>query len=150
MWNALSEASGKPVAEIAAGWTEQPGFPIIIVKRKADTKVELSQERFTVNFHDNTDATWKIPLTYLIDGQSPPATLLMLEKTAILEDVPPDRALKLNVEGAGNYRVAYDDESWKLLLASLPGMNVPDQVNLLGDAWAFVQAGGNHSAFIRS
>jgi hypothetical protein len=47
--------------------------------------------------------------------------------------------LKLNVEGAGNYRVAYDEASWKLLLATLPGMNVPDQVNLLSDAWAFVQ-----------
>src|SRR5436190_23602167 len=65
----------------------------------------------------------------------------MSGKMATLEDVPSDRALKLNVEGAGNYRVAYDETSWELLLASLPGMNVPDQVNLLSDAWAFVQAG---------
>jgi len=141
LWNALSEASGKPVVEIAGGWTEQPGFPVANVKREAKGKVALSQERFTVNFQDNTDATWKIPLTYFIDGQSAPTTLLMSEKTATLEDVPPDRALKLNVEGAGNYRVTYDEASWKLLLASLPGMNVPDQVNLLSDAWAFVQAG---------
>src|SRR5438874_4536951 len=28
LWNALSKASGKPVGEIAAGGTEQPGFPI--------------------------------------------------------------------------------------------------------------------------
>src|SRR5438067_5037180 len=141
LWNALSEASGKPVVEIAAGWTEQPGFPVVNVKREANGKVALSQERFTVNFQDHTDATWKIPLTYFIDGQSAPATLLMSEKTATLEDVPPDRALKLNVEGAGNYRVSYDETSWNLLLASLPGMNAPDQVNLLSDAWAFVQAG---------
>src|SRR5256885_9705767 len=141
LWNALGEASGKPVVEIAAGWTEQPGFPVVNVQREANGKVALSQDRFTINFHDNTGTTWKIPLTYFIDGQSAPATLLMLEKTATLEDVPSDRALKLNVEGAGNYRVAYDDTSWKLLLASLPGMNVPDQVNLLSDAWAFVQAG---------
>ena len=65
----------------------------------------------------------------------------MSEKAVTLEDVPADRALKLNVEGAGNYRVAYDEASWKLLLATLPGMNVPDQVNLLSDAWAFVQEG---------
>src|SRR5437660_10680238 len=91
--------------------------------------------------------TWKIPLTYFIDGQSAPATLLMSDKTATLEDVPSDRALKLNVEGAGNYRVAYDDTSWKLLLASLPGMNVPDQVNLPSDAWAFVQTGRQPFSF---
>src|SRR4030095_1580523 len=110
------------------------------VKREANNKVTLSQERFTINFRDNANLTWKIPLTYLIDGQSAAATLLMSEKAITLDDVPADRALKLNVEGAGNYRVAYDDASWKLLLATLPGMNVPDQVNLLSDAWAFVQA----------
>src|SRR6267378_3525703 len=147
LWNALSEASGKPVVEIAAGWTEQPGFPVVNVKREANGKIALSQERFTTNFHDNTGTNWKISLTYFIDGQSAPATLLMSDKTATLEDVPPDRALKLNVEGAGNYRVAYDDQSWNLLLASLPGMNVPDQVNLLSDAWAFVQAGHQPLSF---
>src|SRR5438067_9443629 len=141
LWNALSEASGKPVADIAAGWTEQPGFPVVTVKREANNKVALSQERFTINFRDNAHFTWKIPLTYLIDGQSAAATLLMSEKAVTLEDVPADRALKLNVEGAGNYRVAYDEASWKLLLATLPGMNVPDQVNVLSDAWAFVQEG---------
>jgi len=141
LWNALSEASGKPVSDIAAGWTEQPGFPVVNVKREANNKVALSQERFTINFKDTSDIIWKIPLTYLIDGQSAPATLLMSEKAVTLEDVPADRALKLNVDGAGNYRVAYDEASWKLLLATLPGMNVPDQVNLLSDAWAFVQAG---------
>jgi aminopeptidase N len=141
LWNALSEASGKPVVDIAAGWTEQAGFPVVNVKREANNKVALLQERFTINFQDNSNLIWKIPLTYLIDGQSAPATLLMSEKRVTLEDVPADRALKLNVEGAGNYRVAYDEPSWKLLLATLPDMNVPDQVNLLSDAWAFVQEG---------
>src|SRR5213082_3280245 len=147
LWNALSEASVKPVVEIAAGWTEQPGFPVVNMSRESNGKVALSQEHFTVNFHDNAGTTWKIPLTYFIDGQSAPATLLMSDKAATLEDVAPDRALKLNVEGAGNYRVAYDDQSWNLLLASLPGMNVPDQVNLLSDAWAFVQAGHQPLSF---
>ncbi|HKS31027.1 MAG TPA: M1 family metallopeptidase [Chthoniobacterales bacterium] len=147
LWNALSEASGKPVADIATGWTEQPGFPVVSVKRETNNKVALSQERFTINFKDNANFTWKIPLTYLIDGQSAAATLLMSEKAVTLEDVPVDRALKLNVEGAGNYRVAYDESSWKLLLATLPGMNVPDQVNLLSDAWAFVQEGRRPLSF---
>src|SRR5438034_9370432 len=134
LWNALSEASGKPVVDIAAGWTEQPGFPVVNVKREANNKVALSQERFTINFKDTSNVTWKIPLTYLIDGQSAPATLLMSDKTAALEDVPADRALKLNVEGAGNYRVAYYEAYWKMLLATLPGINVADQVYFIWDA----------------
>src|SRR4029079_13283584 len=33
LWTALSDTSKKSVAEIAAGWTEQPGFPVVSVKR---------------------------------------------------------------------------------------------------------------------
>jgi len=139
LWNALSEASKKPVGEIATGWTQQPGFPIVKVKRDEAGRVALTQERFTVNFQNAPPLEWKIPLTYAVIGE-PPATLLMTSKTASLQDVPADRALKLNVNGAGNYRVQYDDPSWTLLLQALPNLGVEDRVNLLSDAWALVQA----------
>jgi aminopeptidase N len=139
LWNALSEASKKPVGEIAAGWTEQPGFPIVKVKRDEGGKVALTQERCTVNFKNAPPLEWKIPLTYAVVGEAP-ATLLMTGKTDSLQDVPADRALKLNVNGAGNYRVQYDDPSWNLLLQALPNLGVEDRVNLLSDAWALVQA----------
>ena len=140
LWNALSEASNKSVGEIAAGWTEQPGFPVVTVKREADGKVRLTQERFTVNFKNAPPLLWQIPLTYSVVGETP-ATLLMTDKTAALENIPADRALKLNLNGAGNYRVEYDDRSWELLLKALPKLGVEDRVNLMSDAWALVQAG---------
>jgi aminopeptidase N len=65
----------------------------------------------------------------------------MTDKMAALENIPADRALKLNVNGAGNYRVEYDDASWQLLLKALPKFGVEDRVNLMSDAWALVQAG---------
>ena len=139
LWNALSEASKKPVGDIAAGWTEQPGFPVVTVKRETDGKVRLTQKRFTVNFKNAPPLEWKIPLTYLVIGQTP-ATLLMTGKTEILENIPADRAVKLNVKGAGNYRVEYDEPSWSLLLQAVPTLGVEDRVNLLSDAWALVQA----------
>ncbi len=139
LWNALSEASKKPVGDIAAGWTEQPGFPVVTVKRETDGKVRLTQKRFTVNFKNAPPLEWKIPLTYLVIGQAP-ATLLMTGKTEILENIPADRAVKLNVKGAGNYRVEYDEPSWSLLLQAVPTLGVEDRVNLLSDAWALVQA----------
>src|SRR6516164_2460526 len=140
LWNALSEASNKSVGEIAAGWTEQPGFPVVNVKRETDGKVLLTQERFTVNFKSALPSLWQIPLTYSVVGETP-ATLLMTDKTASLENIPADRALKLNVNGAGNYRVEYDASSWQLLLKALPKLGVEDRVNLMSDAWALVQAG---------
>jgi len=139
LWNALSEASKKPVVEIAAGWTEQPGFPVVKVKREAGGKVRLTQERFTVNFKNAPLLEWKIPLTYSVIGGAP-ASLLMTSKTDVLEKIPADRALKLNVRGAGNYRVEYDEPSWILLLQALPKLRAEDRVNLLSDAWALVQA----------
>ncbi len=138
LWNALSEASKKPVGEIAAGWTEQPGFPLVRVKREAEGKVRLTQERFAVNFKNAPPLQWKIPLTYSLVGEAP-ATLLMTSKIGNLQNIPADRALKLNVNGAGNYRVEYDEPSWNLLLEALPKLGVEDRVNLLSDAWALVQ-----------
>ena len=139
LWNALSEASKKPVGEIAAGWTVQPGFPVVKVKREAGEKIRLTQERFTVNFKNAPPLEWKIPLTYAVMGEAP-ETLLMTSKTDILQNISADRAFKLNVNGAGNYRVEYDEPSWNLLLEALPKLNVEDRVNLLSDAWALVQA----------
>jgi aminopeptidase N len=139
LWSALSKASGKPVAEIAAGWTQQPGFPVVKVKRKGKD-VALSQERFTVHFPKAPALQWKIPLTYFQVGDDNPQSRLMTGKTDTLTGVPPDRALKLNAGGTGNYRVQYDQASWKLLLDALPNLSVPDRVNLLGDVWALVQA----------
>jgi aminopeptidase N len=139
LWNALAEASGKPVGEVAAGWTEQPGFPVVKVKREERGSVSLTQERFTVNSADAPPLEWKIPLTYAVVGDAP-ATLLMTRKFDSIDNIPADRALKLNVDGAGNYRVEYDEPSWKLLLGALKKLGVEDRVNLLSDAWALVQA----------
>ena len=139
LWNALSQASGKPVGEIAAGWTERPGFPVVKVKRDGEN-VSLTQERFMIHFPNAPTLQWKIPLTYFFVGDAKPQSQLMTEKIDKLRNIPVDRVVKLNADGAGNYRVQYDEPLWKCLLDSLPKLSVADRVNLLGDAWAFVQA----------
>jgi aminopeptidase N len=140
LWNALAEASGKPVVEIAAAWTQQPGFPIVKVTRDASGKITLTQERFTVHFDKAPPLEWKIPLTYSVPGESATDSVLMTSKSMELPNPLGARAIKLNVEGAGNYCVQYDEGSWKLLLSDLPKLSVADRVNLLSDAWALVQA----------
>jgi len=139
LWSALADASGKPVGQIAAGWTEQPGFPVVRVKRRKSGEISLTQERFSINFKNAQALQWKIPLTYAVAGESP-ATLLMTNRSESIHNVPSGRQLKVNVNGAGNYRVEYDEASWNLLLRGLPQLNVQDRVNLLSDAWALVQA----------
>jgi aminopeptidase N len=140
LWNSLSEASGKPVGEIAAAWTEQPGFPVVKVTHDPKGQITLTQERFTVHFPKAPPLEWKIPLTYSIAGETAPVSLLMTSKTLDLPNIPAGRAVKFNVQGAGNYRVQYDEASWKLLLEELPKLTPADRVNLLSDAWALAQA----------
>jgi aminopeptidase N len=140
LWNSLTESSNKPVGEIAAAWTQQPGFPIVKVKRAGNGDVSLAQERFTVHFPNAPVLQWKIPLTYFSVGQTQPESRLMNGKTDNLKNIPADRAFKLNAEGAGNYRAQYDDASWNLLLKSLPDLAYSDRVNLLSDSWALAEA----------
>jgi aminopeptidase N len=140
LWNSLSEASGQPVGEIAAAWTEQPGFPIVKVARAPAGKITVTQERFTVNFDKAPPLEWKIPLTFTVAGTPATASVLMNSKSMELPNSAGERAVKLNVNGAGNYRVQYDESSWKLLLADLPKLSSADRVNLMSDAWALVQA----------
>ena len=139
LWAALAEASGKPVADVASGWTEQPGFPIVKVRRDVDGKVAVSQEPFTINFKNPRPREWQIPLTYRVLGNEPQSKLMTGEFDNI-ENVPGDRALKINLDGAGYYRTLYDTPSWNVLLSSLGELGVQDRVNLLGDAWALTQA----------
>ncbi len=141
LWAALTDVSGKPINEIAPGWTEQPGFPVVKVTRQGAT-IALEQERFTVNFPNPPALTWQIPLTYEVEGQPGASSFLLRERTADLpNEVSEDGALKLNVDDAGYYRVAYEDASWKLLMGKIGALSEADRVNLLIDAWAFVGAG---------
>ncbi|HSU86623.1 MAG TPA: M1 family metallopeptidase, partial [Chthoniobacterales bacterium] len=140
LWEALTEVSGKPVGEIAPGWTEEPGFPLVKIARKENT-IELAQERFTVHFPDPPALQWQIPLTYVTQDQPATNGFLLREKSANLPDeLPNDKAIKFNVADTGYYRVQYDKPSWDLLVAQLPRLSQSDRVNLLTDAWALVEA----------
>ncbi|CAN5507434.1 M1 family metallopeptidase [soil metagenome] len=140
LWEALTEVSGKPVAEIAPGWTEQPGFPVVKVKRQEST-IKLTQERFTVNFPNPPALQWQIPLTYVTQDQPATKSFLLREQSANLPDeLASDKAIKFNVEDAGYYRVEYDDATWELLMTQVGRLSEADRVNLLLDAWALTQA----------
>jgi len=140
LWEALTEVSGKPVGEIAPGWTEQPGFPVVKVERDKNT-IKLAQERFTVHFLDPPALQWQIPLTYLTLDQPATSGFLLRERNASLpNELPADKAIKFNLEDAGYYRVEYDRASWDLLVAQVGRLSEADRVNLLIDAWALVEA----------
>ncbi|HEX8295425.1 MAG TPA: M1 family metallopeptidase [Chthoniobacteraceae bacterium] len=138
LWKTLEDASGKPVRTLAAGWTEQPGFPVIKLSLTADgASVEISQERFTLNQTQPKPLFWAVPLALGPAGAPLSSSVALLKETRIAAfPIEPGQALKANIGDVGYYRVWYDDALFKRLYKTSSMMATADQLNLLNDAWA--------------
>ena len=143
LWAALDAATGQPISAIAAGWTEQPGFPLVSVARDPAKpgELRLSQNRFTVDDPNAAPLRWKIPLTEeALAGKDPASSFLLEADTTWPAAAGAGVPIKLNVEGTGYYRVKYDEATLHPLLEQFGLLSAPDQSNLLSDAWAEVRA----------
>ena len=142
LWNALGEASKKPVAGLAACWTELPGLPLVSMN-SAEAGLTTTQERFTVHQKKPKPLEWKIPIAYrdiALSASTATSVFLLEQKSATLPNVQPALNVKLNVDDVGYYRVAYDSAHFEKLLASSAQLPPADKVNLLSDTWALVEA----------
>jgi aminopeptidase N len=145
LWQALQAASGKPVAQIAAGFTEQPGIPLIRVAtacRSGSTSAVLKQERFSIDDPTAAPFSWNVPVQIGVIGGSDPVRTVLVGKTPETFSFPGcGRALKANLGDAGYYRVQYDATALAALTKAYPTLAPADRVDLLADEWALVAAG---------
>ncbi|HWA10611.1 MAG TPA: M1 family metallopeptidase [Opitutaceae bacterium] len=144
LWTALGEASGRPVAALATGWTEQPGFPVVAVSAQgagAGRTLRLEPSRFVLNDPQAAPLAWKIPVTLANTADLPSVTTVLLDGPATVPFPAGPGAPKLNVGDTGYYRVLYDDNLTAAVRAQITTLPVADQLNLLADTWALVQAG---------
>ena len=149
LWDALGAASGKDVREFARDWTEQPGFPLVVVGSVRRTVLAgedpaqpvWTQQRFTVHQKKAPELRWMIPLTTAPAGD-PQRVLTELLAPGHFTYVRKDTETVdiANVGGAGYYRVQYPEETFKRLLKSLGHMAEADRLTLLNDTWALTQA----------
>ncbi len=154
LWAALEEGSGQPVRGIAEAWTEQPGFPVLTYREFEEdgkSRVELRQERFTLNDPEAARLLWKVPVAI---GCVPPGSsaAAAATETVLLEDAAHsfplvrvrrsgEQALKLNFGDAGFYRVQYSAPQLAGLRANFPALPDTEKLSVLGDVWAMVNAG---------
>jgi aminopeptidase N len=145
LWQALQAASGKPVAQIAAGFTEQPGIPLIRVAtacRSGSTSAVLKQERFSIDDPTAAPFSWNVPVQIgVIRGAEPVRTVLIGKTPATVSFAGCGKALKANLGDAGYYRVQYDAAALGALTKAYPTLAPADRVDLLADEWALVAAG---------
>ena len=153
LWQALQEATGKPVASIAASFTEQDGVPLVVAETHCAGKAQrltLQQERFAIvparSFAGNAGEAglparhWQLPVTAGAVGAGGQDNLL-LDGSAEVAAGHCGSAIKVNLGDIGYYRVDYGPNDHAALVKSLTAMTPEDRVNFLADSWALVQAG---------
>jgi aminopeptidase N len=143
LWAALQEASSKDVSTIAAGFVTQPGIPLIRVAQKAaggKRVVTLSQEPFSIHGSSTDNRRWRVPVRVVRPGGASQIHLVG-ETPEILEFEGADEPVKVNAGEVGYYRTLYDSATLSQLGARFSRLQAEDQVGLLADTWAMVQAG---------
>ncbi|XP_043289378.1 puromycin-sensitive aminopeptidase isoform X2 [Venturia canescens] len=150
LWDALEEASQKPVRAVMTTWTKQQGFPILKVDLKQDNGnrvVSLSQSRFLSNGStDTADSLWMIPIS-VSSSKAPTeivAQTVMSERatTLVIENEPVGSWIKVNPGTIGFYRTRYSPEALELIVPAIRERTIPplDRLGLLDDLSAMVQA----------
>jgi aminopeptidase N len=143
LWNALEKSSGKSVAAMSTGWTEQPGLPVVMMKSDCvggRQIVTLTQERFTIRDPDAQSLSWTIPVAWF--NVTHPATThyTLLQNAPVTLSLPDcSDAIKLNAGNYGYYRVSYEPAWYQKV--KITGLPPADQLDLLSDTWAMVEAG---------
>jgi len=144
LWSALTAASGKQVASIAAPYTEQPGIPLVTSDAHcADGRwrLALAQQRFLIRPSKAAAQLWQIPIAFGAPGAGEPAGVILLkDKTMSVAAGRCGAPVKLNFGYTGYYRVEYDTASDSALAKTVETMAPADRVNLLSDDWALLEA----------
>jgi aminopeptidase N len=148
LWAELDKAAGSKgneVTNIADGFVNEPGVPLIRVATacpNGKTVATLRQERFTVHDPSPAKPAWQVPVAIAMLGDNAPARWRLVgDKPETVEFAGCGKPVKANFGDLGYYRVQYDDAELKQLLGSYPQLTTADRVNVLGDSWALVEAG---------
>jgi aminopeptidase N len=145
LWNALSAASHQDIGAIVAGWTEQPGFPLVSVAASCDAAgartVNLSQQRFLLQGTDAAHATWKVPLQIRAGIDAAPQTVLLTQDKQSAPAGRCDEPLSINAGALGFYRTHYDAATLAADTKYFGRLKDTDRIALLDDQWALVESG---------
>ena len=142
LWTALDAVSHQPVTDIAARYTEQPGVALVISRASCmggQQQVRLEQSRYVLHDPGAAALHWPVPVTLGPVPDGPPRSLL-LDGTAQLDGGRCGAPIKLNLGDIGYYRVSYDADTRAALVGRFAALQPADQVNLLDDLWAQVEA----------
>jgi len=145
LWNGLSLASNRDVAAIAAEWTEQAGFPLVVVSAHCDPggarTIGLSQKRFLLSAADAGSSHWSVPLQIRTGTAGTPHSVLLSKQNQPEQAGRCDEPLSVNADAIGFYRAKYDPATLAIDTKSFDHLPDADRIALLDDQWALVESG---------
>jgi len=170
-WNALTQASGRPVDKIMPTFVEQPGAPLVsvkstcvtppattvssgrssgrsrrsrrrVIKPHPKTEITLSQQRFWVDAEASKGGgLWTVPVCIKAEGAKPFCQILS-QPTQTVPVAGCSEWSLVNANASGYYRTRYDAASLqKLSSIAVTELNPAERMSLLGDEGALVRAG---------
>ena len=146
---ALDRASGKNVTQMAAGFLDKPGVPVVSVQltceRGARWNAELSQEPWRPlgsKMPEEENRSWTIPVCVRAQGEKKNvcAALSMGAPSLVAGQGRCPTFLHPNVEG-GYYRFALEEKEMVRLAEARAELDVAARISVLSNAWASVRAG---------
>jgi len=160
-WNQMAATSEKPVDAIMAGFTQQPGAPLVtLVKTECGTKVvqsgrhkkkvpitqvTLSQERYfadTAKLTAGSQEIWQIPVSLRPEGAKDATYVLLAQRQQTFELPGCAAWVYANAGGRGYYRSNYDASTLAKISGELEtGFSPEERIHFLGDEWAMVRVG---------
>nr|XP_034492037.1 glutamyl aminopeptidase isoform X2 [Marmota flaviventris] len=147
-WEALEEASEKPVREVMDTWTRQMGYPVLNVN-----KTSVTQKRFLLDSRADPSQppsdfgyTWNIPIKLTENDVPLSAFYNRSEKEGITlnpYDPSGNTFLKINPDHIGFYRVNYEKLTWDRitedLLLNHSQFSSADRASFIDDAFALAR-----------
>eukprot|EP00924_Labyrinthula_sp_SR-Ha-C_P007479 snap_masked-scaffold_24-processed-gene-4.29-mRNA-1 protein AED:0.01 eAED:0.01 QI:0/-1/0/1/-1/1/1/0/890 len=149
LWGAWEEASGLPVTEVMASWTEQMGFPVLKAELSENNTVKLSQRWFLADGSTPAEMEgkkWSIPIFISTHKNREPKQIgLMKDETFefTLEHTLTGGYLKINAGQFVPLRVQYDDALMEGLTTAMKNklLAPSDRAGLIMDTYALAKSG---------
>lgn len=142
LWHHIGRAARRPVAAVAASWTDQPGLPLIEVDMACEdgrSAVTLAQRRFALG-DPLPGGPWRVPVR-LLQGERSEVVMLEGARTQLRWPGCSAAPLVVNAGAAGYYRVAYAPALRQRLLEGFRALAPADRQTLVSDSYALAVAG---------
>ncbi len=142
LWNELSKASGKPIAEFMNTWISQPGYPVLSVESNGEA-LKLSQKQFFVGPHEDKNRLWPLPLN------ATQSTIPALLDTASLEiTYTPSQPIRFNDADTAHFITKYDASLLEQIVADIQQQTLKplDRLQLLHEQTLLAQSGAISTA----